>query len=712
MAYGVKEVASGLGLMLFWAGPATAQNALPEQDPASTVNRTATPAEPGDTRAVQTGADGRLLYPAAYFTVFAPSTALDMVNRVPGFTLQSGDSDVRGFAQAAGNVVINGQRPSSKTDTLETILARIPASQVVRIEIGSGDLFGAEFTGKPQVVNLVLAASGGVAGNIDVTLSRNYTGRLYPAGSVSALLRRGPSTFNLSAEVTNDVQTEEGPDSLRSQPDNLLTEYRMKRNDSQDRGYRLAGSWAYDGGTNRTAHLNARILDAAFDLGQRNHVTPTGGIPRDDRLTELVRGYEYEIGGDVTRPLLGGGIKFIALITRRHRRGADDSYNIIDGDIIGGYSQNQIGDRQESVGRAVWSRTTSNGWTFETGAEVALNQLDATGDLYELSAGGVRTRIDLPISNARVRELRGEGFINVGRPLSTRLRVDGGLTYELSHLTVSGDAQSARSLRYLKPKLVLDWRPRGSWHAQVAIERTVAQLNFEDFISAAELASGQINGGNADLLPQRTWSITSTVDHPILGDGTIKLELLAQRVSQLQDRVPTPEGYDAPGNLGTGQLYQAKLTIDAPLDRLGIRGGRLSFSGRLQDSSVVDPYTHLSRTFSDHINGWDFDSNFRQDIGQFAWGIGFYGQPVRSNFRRDEVDRRFGGNPFVELFAEYRPSPRSTLRFGLRNVADATFERRRTYYAPDRTSPLPVLIEERARSTHVTAFLNFKHSIG
>ena len=46
---------------------------------------------------------------------------------------------MRGFGQAAGNVVINGERPSSKSDNLATILGRIPAARVLRVEVGPGD---------------------------------------------------------------------------------------------------------------------------------------------------------------------------------------------------------------------------------------------------------------------------------------------------------------------------------------------------------------------------------------------------------------------------------------------------------------------------------------------------------------------------------------------------------------------------------------------
>jgi len=98
----------------------------------------------------------RATYEAAYFQPFAPSTALDIVRRVPGFTLESGNSEVRGFGGAAGNVVINGSRPTSKSDSIETILSRIPAGRVTRVEIGTGDLFGSEFSGRAQVLNVVL----------------------------------------------------------------------------------------------------------------------------------------------------------------------------------------------------------------------------------------------------------------------------------------------------------------------------------------------------------------------------------------------------------------------------------------------------------------------------------------------------------------------------------------------------------------------------
>jgi len=74
-------------------------------------------------------------YEADFFEKFSPRTALDMVKQVPSFSLQDVDEDKRGYAAAAGNVLIDGERPSTKSQTLEDILQRIPAAQVLRLEV-------------------------------------------------------------------------------------------------------------------------------------------------------------------------------------------------------------------------------------------------------------------------------------------------------------------------------------------------------------------------------------------------------------------------------------------------------------------------------------------------------------------------------------------------------------------------------------------------
>lgn len=666
---------------------------------------------PAASTEVGTAADGRLLYPAGYFAQYAPTTALDIVQRIPGFSLDSGDADVRGFGGAAGNLVINGARPSAKSDSLQTILSRIPANRVLRVEVASGDLFGAEYTGRPRVANIVLTDTGGLSGTVEARLARDYTASLSPQGSVSALLRRGRSTFNASIGYQNEDFLEEGTDTLRALPSAAITELRIKENDIRDQEWFATASWAFDGGENRSANFNSRIERNRFSLRQTNDVRPAAGPRRDDRLSERFRNLQWEVGGDVTRPFAGGGIKLIGLYRTGSGTEYSDQYNIVADTVLGGFIQSVDSRRDEAVTRLVWSRPTRSGWTLEAGVEGAFNRLDSTVDLFSVTGDGTTVPIDLPVDEAVVSEYRAEPFINAGRSLAANLRMDLGLTYELSRLTVTGDADAERTLRFIKPKASFDWRPGGGWRLQASLTRTVAQLDFGDFIGAAELANDRVDGGNPDLRPQRVWEYRLTIERSVLGDGRIQALLGYDEVTQLQDRVPVEGGGDAPGNLGTGRRYFVSGTLDIPLGALGIRGGRLTASGTWRDTSVRDPYTGQDRFFSG-TSRWYAEGGFRQDLGSFAWGFNLYGQPRASVFRRNEIDSFDGGDPFVTAFAEYRASPKTTVTLTVENLTDVRGTRHRLFFAGDRGAGAPVAVEDRERNRHATIYLSLRHSFG
>ena len=96
---------NGLGLTLIAALAATNAQA----DPATTAA-----AEP----AQRSASDQAVVsYQAPYFADARPGNAFDMIQRVPGFAFDGG-AQVRGFAGAAGNVLIDGERPTTKQDDL------------------------------------------------------------------------------------------------------------------------------------------------------------------------------------------------------------------------------------------------------------------------------------------------------------------------------------------------------------------------------------------------------------------------------------------------------------------------------------------------------------------------------------------------------------------------------------------------------------------
>ncbi|MFC7537648.1 TonB-dependent receptor domain-containing protein [Sphingomonas sp. GCM10030256] len=672
----------------------------------------------GDRAPVAEGPNARTTsYDAGFFAQFAPRSALDIVRRVPGFTLDLGNSDVRGFAGAAGNVVFNGARPSSKSDSLESILARIPASRVAKVEVGAGALYGAEYAGKTQVLNLILSAEGGFDATVTAAGRRLYTGYLNRDISGSALIKRGASSINLSAGTGRNRQVEEGTDVLTRLSDGAEFEARRKVNSYFNRDPYLSGSYALERAQDKAIRANIRWGPSRFDLTQRNRVSELGEARHDDSLIQKYRTPVFEVGGDITRPLAGGAIKLVGLATRRKRNNFDayiarDRLLSEGGREVGGFEQSQESKLNETIAKLGWTRSNVFGLTFEAGVEGALNTLDNDLSLFVINQNGDRVRRDLPIDQAKVKERRGELYVNAGRNLTPALRVDGGLRYEFSTLNVSGDATAERSLRFFKPNLAIDWKPGGGWHTRFSIRRTVAQLNFYDFISFAELSNDRVSGGNANLLPQRTWEVRGTLDRPIFGDGLIKLDAGIDRVSLLQDQILTDDGFSAPGNLGTGKRRFVSLQIDAPLQRFGLTGTRLKLNGQLQHTRVNDPISGTNRNFSDFFPDWEWGVELRRDAGAFSYGLTVNHRDRFSFFRADEIDTNYNGGPYGTAFVEWRPAARTSLTLDVDNVLNTTGERERLFFDPNRSSPEPIEREKRVRNRHVSFGLTLKQTFG
>ncbi len=655
-------------------------------------------------------------YEAVFFAPFAPTTALDIAQRVPGFALEESNNGVRGFAGAAGNVLFNGARPSSKAESLGTLLSRIPASRVVRVELGPGDLYGSEYAGKTQVLNIILSAESGIDGTLTASATRYFSGDFVPNLNGSVTLKRGQSTFTLSAGSGRNDQVDEGTDRLTDPDTGFLIEKRRKQNHYRPRSPFVSGSWALEQAPDKAIHLNGRFDRFTEDFDQTNRVYPTGEPARDDRLFLTAQSPGFEIGGDISRPLAKGAIKLVGLVNRR-KRDTLDTLEVRDGgEVVDGFEQGSRSQRNETIGRLNWTRANLRGFSFEVGAEVALNTLEYKNNLFILGSGGERTRIDLPIDDATVKETRGEVYVKVGKQIAPAFRIDAGLNYELSRLTVRGDTSADRSLRFLKPSLTLDWKPGGGWHSQFTIRRTVSQLEFFDFISAAELSNDRVNGGNANLLPQRAWEMRATIDHPLFKTGLVKLDAGYDRIELLQDRIlvfdADGNAFDAPGNIGTGTNAFVALAVDAPLDRFGIKGGRLKLNGQVQRTRVMDPISGEKRGYSGFYPDWQWSAEFRRDIGKWSYGTTISDRDRFSFFRADEIDTVYNAGLFGNAFVEYRPDPRTTATLEVGNLFNTKGLRARDFSFPNRSNPDPSLFEFRERNSHATISFALKRTFG
>ena len=155
--------------------------------------------------------DGVISYTPADFAASRPNTALDMISRIPGFSFNSGDQ-VRGFAGAAGNVLVDGQRPTVKTDSLDSVLSRIQIAQVERIDVIRGGAPGIDMQGQTVVANVIVKKSdtfqqvisaGGVNSGLFQLMSKTLQGDY---GAMKFELNNAAKDLRYYAHLTESVK--------------------------------------------------------------------------------------------------------------------------------------------------------------------------------------------------------------------------------------------------------------------------------------------------------------------------------------------------------------------------------------------------------------------------------------------------------------------------------------------------------------------------
>ena len=643
--------------------------------------------------AVDAAQRGVLVFEPAFFADSRPDTALDMIARLPGFGLNTGNSGTRGFAGAAGNVLIDGDRPSSKSDSLDQVLRRISADSVERIELIRGGAPGIDMQGQSVVANVVLRRT--------VTVERvlEFNNYMYPDGYMGPILagqysrREGDHSIEGSISATTD-RTDGTGDGFRRRYDSsgaLIQDADLVLWD-RFRNVRATGAVQrpFAGGK-----LRVNGLAGWFGSNRSQDLLIRSGAGIDSFTDEESDSINSELGLNWTRDLSPRlGLELVGL----QRYGTEDYVGV---SSSGGDSSTFSADSSqgESIGRAVLRFRPNDRWAFETGAEVAYNFLDSATAFEE---NGVP--IPLPSASVKVEELRGEAFGQATWRPSPKLTVEGGLRVEVSEISQSGDSDQSKSFVYPKPRLQLTWTPWEGHQFRFRAERQVGQLNFGDFVASAEIDIGQVEGGNPDLEPQKTTLLEAVYERRFWDQGVFEVSLQRGEVEDVVDIIPLTGGFDGVGNIGDGSFEQVQLRLTLPMDRLGVPNARLQARTSWVHTEVTDPVTGESRRFQGN-QAFGCHVNFNQDIqgGKYAWGFDHGCNVDKGRLFRVREVRALYAEPFVTLYGQWKPSSDTTIRLDIGNATDRARGYDRDIYAGPR-DVAPVAFHE-VRRTKMSPWL-------
>jgi hypothetical protein len=143
-------------------------------------------------------------YRPEFFVPIRPASAFDMVNWLPGFVFED-TRDMRGLEGATGNVLIDGKPPTSKTDTLTSVLKRIPADQVERIDLIVGGAPGIDMHGRNVIANVILKTRDRPLKTVTVASYVDTHGQMAPDFLLTYSDKAGGRTLEGSVEVQRNI---------------------------------------------------------------------------------------------------------------------------------------------------------------------------------------------------------------------------------------------------------------------------------------------------------------------------------------------------------------------------------------------------------------------------------------------------------------------------------------------------------------------------
>jgi hypothetical protein len=632
-------------------------------------------------------ANCRTTYEAVFFAIYAPVTALDMVNNLPGFNLDNGNTSSRGFGGAAGNILVNGERVSAKSESPSELLSRIPAADVERIIVLRGQIGGTDLRGQSVIAD-VIRKDGGATGAWSVRASTQQPGtRFLPSGSMSYSNTRGGLSYTLGAGVERSQFRSQSEERVLDGSGDLL-EFRDENYGQIEDEFDLSINATYAAEYARLG-FNAQYAWEEQDGGERSLRQPVDTDAFLLRQGSDEENEDLEVGLDAERSWGEDfNTKLIALYRRDERF---DNGNLVRGptDDPGILETETIRDRLETekILRLEADYGGIPGHLVEASIEGAANRLESDFRLFR-RVDGILTPVQVPGARTQVEEQRLD--VAVADSFSSGpLAIDLELAAEASEISQTGGFAEKRSFFFWKPSATLTYTVDDESLLRGRVLRRVGQLNFSDFVSAADLGDDELSLGNPSLSPETTITMDLTWEARFNSIGLLSLTVFHDWIDNVEDVLPLQDGLEVPGNIGSGWRYGLRGELTAPLDRVGLANARLDLTGSWQDSGVDDPLTGRERVLSNE-RAWRIEAELRQDLPAARLGWGLSGS-LRDGFTRfglDEIDR-FKGLGNLNGYIESRAVESLRIRLGVNAVFRNNENRdRRVFDGPRNASPL------------------------
>ena len=693
------------------------------------------------------GDDSTVRYPAAYFEEWAPVTAQDMMDRIPGLSSGGGSrggfssggrgrggpgggGGGRGFGSGSGGseMLINGKRTAGKNNSTGSQLGTITADQVNYFEIIRGTSGELDVRGSGQVVNVVLfeeLSSSTIQYEASIEMAEDDT--FSPAGNISFSGQRGGFDYQLSAR-TNDVYFRN-----ISKENSVLGDFSSNDRIREDRATdgnstTLNMNLGYDINAKSSARFNAQLGEGngETDLFRRTTDLKVNPNTLDRQRETSPSGTEdWEIGGDYEYNTNGGNrFKVLFISNSATRVNTRERFNQFDD---GSESKDLFLDTssttKERILRGSFTFDIFEGQDIELGGERAQTILDSSLALGIASSAGIPSPafgglIPVSINNANssVEEVRYEPFAIHNWIINSSMTLETSLLYETSEITQSGDVTKKRDFDFVKPKVDFRYNLTPTIQLRGTIEKVVEQLNFSDFVAATDSQdiNSDVQSGNANLRQEWYWNYEINSEYRLPNDiGVLSARAYFEdwhdRIERLDVTTSEDTLLSANGNIGDGTKYGLELNSSVRMRMINMPNLLVTSSISVEDSKITDPFLGTQRRFLFSYRGRS-NLGFRHDIPKWnlnygvSWNNSFDGNRTRIDI--DDIELS-AGDPYWQSFVEWRGPFSMTYRLNAsRLVNDGEFCRERQRFVGRVSGGILEEIEDQCSSSGRTISLS------
>ena len=374
--------------------------------------------------------NNKIVYDQIYFQNFNITNAADAIKRIPGVeNLSSGNSSEnyepggnnkkRGFGSSGTQILINGERQSSKSNNIIKTLERINVESLIKIEVIRGSEAGLDVRSDGVIVNIIVDSSSSKgSGTWSSALGFLTSGDSNWRGTGSWATKVKKTDIVLGLERTGDLNSRKYNEFTVDQSQSLLY-FRLRETIEYQASNRISLDLNSKINNKNTLRINALVWFDGKENGPQIQEYFSPADIKNETFYEKIdwdrkeNNDGWEFGGDWEHQFnKANSFKLRAVFTKENEDQEDISFL---NDTINFYNSSiETNDRSESerIIRLSFNNQRTKGGYLEYGFESAYNELDRTFNLIYFDSNSNETDSGLLNTSGTVEEDRYEAFVS------------------------------------------------------------------------------------------------------------------------------------------------------------------------------------------------------------------------------------------------------------------------------------------------------------